>query len=430
MNTSRRSFLKAAGATGLFNIIPAKTLWGETAPSNQLTRAIIGFGAAAHGDCHLSHKGSRLVGLCDPFASRVEEGLECAEKAGWGKIKAYGNFAELIADSGVDIVHVCTPPHWHGVQCVMASRAGKAVWCETPMSRTVGEGKRILESVKAKKCMFRVSSAVRASDEPLGNSGLTPRRARHLVAAGAFGKGPLRCVVGEGQGFPWNFAWAGRVKQAVEPLPEGFDYEMWLGPAPWRPYSGHRVGRSFRGYWDYDSGALGDTGQQYLDPVQYVLGKDEESPVAVDYAGPFQHPEAVGFFNRITLSYADGTEVVLDGDGSLRNEPFIRGSALSSNDVAQPPEAGSKLGRLLADTPEPPPLTDDFVESVRTQSPFCLNEDRAFRSATMVNLASAAWRTGRGFKFDQVSFCAEGCPAANRFLHQSTREPWRTEMAI
>ena len=81
MNTSRRSFLKAAGAAGLFNIVPAKTLWGATAPSNQLTRALIGFGAIAHSANHLPYKGSRLVGLCDPFECRVRNGLAAAESA-------------------------------------------------------------------------------------------------------------------------------------------------------------------------------------------------------------------------------------------------------------------------------------------------------------------------------------------------------------
>ena len=79
MKSSRRSFLKAAGAFGAFNLVPAKVLWGATAPSNQLTRALIGFGVIAHSENHLPYKGSRLVGLCDPFDYRVAEGLRCAE---------------------------------------------------------------------------------------------------------------------------------------------------------------------------------------------------------------------------------------------------------------------------------------------------------------------------------------------------------------
>src|SRR5574344_2972143 len=108
------------------------------------------------------------------------------------------------------------------------------------------------------------------------------------------------------------------VKAKPEPIPKGFDYDMWLGPAPLKPYTEHRVGTSFRGYWDYDAGGLGDMAQHYLDPLQYLLCKDETSPVLVDYKGPRQHPEAVGRFDRITLTYDDGTTVVLDGDETLK----------------------------------------------------------------------------------------------------------------
>ena len=164
MNASRREFLKGAAAVGAFNIIPARVLWGATAPSNQLTRALIGFGGIAHSGNHLGYKGSRLVGLCDPDQLHVAEGLACAEKAGWGKVKAYADFLRLLEDPGVDIVHICTPPHWHGVMSVMAARAGKDIWCEKPMTRTVGEGKRVMEYVKAKKRMFRLNTWFRFSD--------------------------------------------------------------------------------------------------------------------------------------------------------------------------------------------------------------------------------------------------------------------------
>ena len=113
--------LKASAAFGAFNIIPAKVLWGAEAPSNQLTRALIGFGGIAHSENHLPFKGSRLVGLCDPDQLHVADGLKCAEDAGWGKVKAYKDFMALLADPSVDIVHICTPPHWHAVQSVMAA---------------------------------------------------------------------------------------------------------------------------------------------------------------------------------------------------------------------------------------------------------------------------------------------------------------------
>ena len=197
MKTNRREFLKAAGAFGAFNLIPSSVLYGAEAPSNQLTRALIGFGCIAHSENHLPYKGSRLVGLCDPFDYRVQQGLVCAEKAGWGKIKAYKNFLELLADPGVDIVHICTPPHWHGVQSVMAAKAGKDIWCEKPMTRTVGEGKRVMGVVQAQKRMFRLNTWFRFKD-PFYGFGTPVKPVRQVVENNLVsGPGePLRCVFG------------------------------------------------------------------------------------------------------------------------------------------------------------------------------------------------------------------------------------------
>ena len=116
MKSTRRGFLKGAAALGAFNLVPASVLNAATAPSNQLTRALIGFGVIARDGNHLTSKGSRLVGLCDAYDVRAKQGLVEAEQKGWGKIKMYDNFIKLLEDPGVDIVHICTPPHWHGVQ--------------------------------------------------------------------------------------------------------------------------------------------------------------------------------------------------------------------------------------------------------------------------------------------------------------------------
>ena len=454
MKQTRRSFLKGAAAIGAFNLVPAKVLWGADAPSNQLTRALIGFGSIAHSENHLPFKGSRLVGLCDPDQLRVAEGLKAAEKNGWGKVKAYKDFLELLADPGVDIVHICTPPHWHGVQSLMAARAGKDIWCEKPMTRTVGEGKRVMDYVKAKGRMFRLNTWFRFQGGFYG-FGTTVKPIRQVVEGGVLGKGPLKCVFGAGQGFSWKFYWSGRVNLDPEPCPKTFDWDMWLGPAPWKPYNKHRTHGTFRGYWDYDSGGLGDMAQHYLDPLQYLLCKDETSPVKVEYVGPKQHPDVVGRFDRITLTYADGTEVILDGDESLKDEPLLRGAngvtvwpvgkldgkvingGWTNEDVAKTQFFGMldangvkiDVPSLLKSLPEPAAQQTDFIDSVRTRRKFCLNEETGFRSCTMFNLAIAAERLGRGFEFDPVKLVAKGDEAANRFLYQEMREPWAAEFA-
>jgi hypothetical protein len=158
----------------------------------------------------------------------------------------------------------------------------------------------------------------------------------------------------------------------------------------------------------------------------------------VDYVGPKQHPEAVGRFDRITLTYDDGTEVILDGDESLKGEPLLRGS----NGLCVYPKAkGGKTLRLvdgsgkeldaekiLAELPKPAAQQTDFIDSCKTRKTFALNESNGFRSCTMFNLGIAAQRLGRGFEFDPVSLHAKDDAAADRFLYQSMREPWKTEM--
>ena len=229
---------------------------------------------------------------------------------------------------------------------------------------------------------------------------------------------------------------------AVTLVPQGLDWDMWLGPAPWKPYTDHRFGTSFRGYWDYDSGGLGDMAQHYLDPLQYLLCKDETSPVKIDYKGLRQHPEAVGSFDRFTLTYDDGTEVILDGDVSLRDEPLLRGS----NGLCVYKKAGGgktlrikdangwwpeeKVLKTLAELPKPAPQQTDFIDSCKNRKTFALNEANGFRSSTMFNLAIVAWRLGRGFEFDPVTLHAKNDEAAERFLYQDDmmRQPWREEM--
>ena len=436
---TRRDMLKTAAGAGLFTIVPGCVVNSATAPSNQLTRALIGFGCIAHSANHLPFKGSRLIGLCDPYEARVQHGLDCAAKSGWGKIKAYKNFMELLADKDVDIVHICTPPHWHGCMSVMAANAGKDIWCEKPMTRTLGEGKRVMEVVKAKKRMFRLNTWFRFQGNFYG-FGTTVEPIRQIVENGLLGKGPIKCTFGAGQGFSWKFFWSGRVNATPEPIPADFDWDMWLGPAPWKPYTDHRAGTSFRGYWDYDSGGLGDMAQHYLDPLQYLLCKDETSPVKVAYKGPRQHPEAVGRFDRLTLTYADGMTVDLDGDETLKEEPLLRGAnglcvykKAPGGKTLRIKDANGfwseeKVLRTLAELPKPAPQQTDFIDSCKNRKTFALNESNGFRSCTMFNLGIAAERLGRGFNFDPDTLHAVNDPAADRFLYQSMRGPWKKEM--
>ncbi len=417
---NRRRFLKSAATMASFSIVPARLLRAETAPSNQITRALIGFGGIARSGNHLGYADSRMIAVCDPDDSRMKEGVVQAEKRGYGKIHGCRDFREILEMKDVDIVHICTPPHWHGPMSVLAAQAGKDIWCEKPMTRTIGEGIRVMEAVKASGSIFRQNTWFRFMSGFYG-FGSEVSQIKKVVESGVLGW-PLTAIVGGTTGFNLKFNWSGLVNLEPQPVPAGFDYDLWLGPAPFKPYHKHRTHNTFRGYWDYDGGGLGDMGQHYLDPVQYLLDKDCTSPVEIAVDCPPQHPDAVGAFRRIAYKYADGCQIVLDGDNSMKDAPFLQGPKgklwpQMRSDVAN-------LADILQQQPDPAPQQTDFMESIRLRRPFALNERNGFRSCTIVNLGLAAMRLGRGFKFDPVRLRAVNDPAADAFIYQQMRSPW------
>ncbi|HEY5570179.1 MAG TPA: Gfo/Idh/MocA family oxidoreductase [Bacteroidales bacterium] len=416
MKTTRRGFMKAAGAIGLFSIVPRNVLGGNGVipPSDQLTKGIIGVGGMGRG--HYNYAGTRLVAICDVDAKHLSDGLAAAD----GKIKGFTDFRDLIALPEVDIVHIATPPHWHGLMAVEAAKSGKDIWCEKPMTRTIGEGKRVMEAVKQYGNIFRLNTWFRFSDTFYG-MGTTVEPIKKLVESGLLGW-PLTVTIGKHTGFDWKFFWVGNTGLPVMPVPAELNYDMWLGPAPFKPYSAHRVHQTFRGYWDYDAGGLGDMGQHYIDPVQYFLGKDNTSPVKVEIDAPQQHPDAVGTWRKITYTYEDGCKIILDGAGTITDVPYIAGPKgnLYPGFRSDIPD----LERKLAAFPDPVQQNVDFVKSVQTREKFALNEINGFRSATIVNMGAAALQLHRDLQFDPVTLRFIGDDDANKLIDQPMRAPW------
>ena len=254
MKTNRRDFLKTLGGIAAFTIVPRHVLGnGFIAPSDQLTKGIIGTGGMGRG--HVDYAGTRLVAVCDVDKNHLELGKQLVKD----KIAAYHDFRDLILDPNVDIVHIATPPHWHGIMSVEAAKAGKDIWCEKPMTRTIGEGKRVMEAVKQYGRMFRLNTWFRFAD-PFYGLGTPVKPLKKLVQSGMLGW-PLKVTISKHTGFDWKFYWVGKEYLEPQSVPSELDYDFWLGPAPYKPYNPHRVHQTFRGYWDYDGGGLGDMGQ-------------------------------------------------------------------------------------------------------------------------------------------------------------------------
>jgi len=414
---SRRNFFRSAGiAAAAFSIVPRRVLGGPgyTAPSDELTRAIIGVGGMGQG--HIRYTGARLLAVCDVDENHLQSALAKTDQG----VKGYHDFRQVLDRPDIDVVHIATPPHWHALMSIAAAQAGKDIWCEKPMTRTIGEGQQVVRAVQAHDRIFRINTWFRFTDRFYG-FGTPIAPVKKLVASGLLGW-PLKVTINQATGFEWKFYWVGRTDLTPQWIPQELDYDMWLGPAPYKPYHPHRVHATFRGYWDYDGGGLGDMGQHYLDPVQYLLDKDDTSPVFIEADAPQAHPDAVGTWRTIRMVYADGCEIILDGEGKNTDAAFLQGpnGKLFRGFKSDIPD----LERKLAAFPDPPAQVTDFYQAVRERRKFALNEENGHRSATLVNLGKIAVRLGRPLHFDPLHQRFIDDEQANAFIHEPMRAPW------
>ncbi|MDP4620388.1 MAG: Gfo/Idh/MocA family oxidoreductase [Sediminibacterium sp.] len=413
---TRRKFLKnTATIIAGFSIVPRHVLGrGFIAPSDQLTKGIIGLGGMGRG--HIGYAGTRVIAICDVDKNH----LLSAEKLIGGGVKTFHNHQELIALPEVDIVHIATPPHWHGIMAVDVAKAGKDIWCEKPMTRTIGEGKKVVEAVKEYKRMFRLNTWFRF-EENFYRMNTTVKPIKKLVESGLLGW-PLTVTVSKTTGFDWKFYWIGKTKLEEQAIPAELDYDRWLGPAPYKSYNAHRVHGTFRGYWDYDGGGLGDMGQHYLDPIQYFLGKDETSPIKVEVDAEQQHPDACGTFRKITYTYADGCKIILDGEATDPNAAYIEGpkGKLFAGFKSDIPNLKEKIAMM----PDPAPQITNFLDAVKYRTPFALNESNGFRSCTIINMGKIALQLGRTLHFDPDTQEFLNDTEANFLINPPMRGPW------
>ncbi len=403
-------------AAAAFAIVPRHVLGGNgfLAPSDEITKGIIGTGVMGRG--HLKYEG-RTIAICDVDSNHLNQ---TRRMAGDG-VRTYSDFREFLQNKDIDVVHIATPPHWHGIMAVEAAKAGKDIWCEKPMTRTIGEGLAVIDAVQRHDRMFRLNTWFRFRSNFYG-MGVPVKPIKKLVEARALGW-PLKATISGTTGFNWKFYWSGKTNLEPQEVPEELDYNMWLGPAPFKPYNEERVHANFRGYWDYDGGGLGDMGQHYMDPVQYLLEKDDTSPISVEVDAPQQHPEAVGTWRRITYTYDDGCQIILDGENSDKNAKFLEGPDgwLNKGMTSSLPDVHGLIDSL----PDPAPQILSFNESVRTRQKFPLHEMNGHRSCNLVNMGKVALRLGRNLKFDPVKQEFIDDPGANALIHQPMRGHWK-----
>jgi len=394
---TRRRFLKSslvtAGAVVAGpQIVRAETL-GNAAKSGAGSR--IGMGFIGMGQISKGHlatfsgmKEIQPMAVCDLKPKQLQNAVGELKKRGHNDIKATDRFEEIIENPDIDAVCVTTPDHWHAAIALAAMKAGKDVYVEKPMTLTIEEGKAMVAAEKKYGRIVQVGSQQRSS--------VHFRIAANLVRNGLIGDvKEIYCRLGS---FPQP-----PEKEKIVPVPEGFDYDRWLGPTPFYEYSENRVrgfyGGGWRCYWDYGSRKFGDWGAHHFDIIQWALGRDDTGPVEFipkGYKGEEYHH----------YRYDDGITVWRDrkpdGDHMIR---FIgsEGEVLvSRGKIESKPKELVRHRYTDKDVQvyESKDHRKNFVESIKSRKPTICPATVGHRSGTICQVAGIAERLVRPLSWD------------------------------
>ncbi len=270
---------------------------GRPAASDRLTLAHIGIGNRGndHFNAILGNGKTQILAVCDVKKSvrdkcqnTVNERYAADRSAGTYKgCDAYNDFRDVMARTDIEGVIISVPPHWHALIAIEAARAGKDIYCEKPMALTVRQARAMVEAVRRYGRVFQTGSQQRSSSEF--------RKACELVRNGRIGDVKTVHVAVDGPSTEKQFP--------EEPVPEGFDWNFWLGPAPWAPFNSERCSGNYGGGWrfvrDYSGGMMCDWGAHHFDIAQWGLGMDNSGPVEI-------HPPDGQEYKTLTYKYANG----------------------------------------------------------------------------------------------------------------------------
>ena len=304
VGVSRRAFLAAGAGFGLFNIVPSSVL-GADAPSGKVTMALIGAGGMGNGNMRsfLAFPDVRFLAVCDVNRSKRERAKEMVDKCyGNGDCAMYRDFRDVCMRDDIDAVIVATPDHWHAVIGIYAANCGKDIYGEKPFSHDLREGRALVRAVERNGRVWQTGSWQRSRGEM--------RRAVELVRNGRIGK-IARVEVGLPSGGRGPAATPGA------PVPDGLDWDMWVGPAPERPFEG-----VYDWHWrwvsDWGGGQLMDWVGHHGDIAQWGLGTDLTGPVSFEGSAPddrdgiYDTPKSY----RIECEYANGVKMTVANDGN------------------------------------------------------------------------------------------------------------------
>jgi len=428
---TRRTFLRRAGAALVGGVaapyvITSRALGDATTPpaGERVALAHIGVGNRGGGllGTFLALPEARSVAVCDCFRSRREAAAQAvnahyAAQAGAGSdggCVPYGDFRELVARPDIDAVVIATHDVWHVPLALICARAGKDVYVEKPLGMSIEQGRVAREVIRRYGTVFQYGTQRSLAHCRFGCE---------LVRNGRIGQVQAIEVVSPGGGHGGS--------TVVIPVPEDLDYERWLGPAPWSPYTEHRC-TDRGGFWVYDNsiGFLAGWGSHPLDILDWAWGSDEMMPVECEGTGVIP---TEGLYDTVETwdvqyRYPNGVPLRFLGGGEdstkfVGSEGWvdIRRSGLTT-------EPKSLLSTVIGPAEVRLPRSDDhsrdFVTAVRTRRPAITNIGSAARSDTISHLGDIAIRRGRQIRWDPAAGTIVGDEAAQRMLSRPMRSPW------
>ena len=330
------------------------------------------------------------IAVCDVKPWQLENAAKTLKERGFNSVQATADYEDIMSNPDINVVCVTTPDHWHAALAIEAMKNGKDVYVEKPMTLTIEEGKAVVEAEKKYGRIVQVGSQQRSSQHF--------RIAANLVRNGMIGEvKEIYCQLGQ---FPQP-----PEVEDVKPVPEGFNYDRWLGPSPFYEYSDNRVKGQYSGgwrcYWEYGSRKFGDWGAHHFDIIQWALGRDDTGPVEFipkGYNGEEYHH----------YKYADGITVWRDRKPSPAMIRFIGTEGevhVSRGKVASMPEdlVRHRYSDGAIQVYESNNHRQNFIDSVQSREPTICPATVGHRSGTICQLAGIAERLVRPVKWDPAA---------------------------
>jgi predicted dehydrogenase len=422
-NMNRRDFLRGTLAAGLAATFPHPAI-GRLRVNEKLAIGVIGTSGRALGNIE-GVQGEDIVAVCD-----IDDRL--LDQAGnrFPKAKKYNDFRKLIEAGGLDAVVVSTADHVHAPASAMALRLGKHVYCEKPLAHSVYEARTLAKLAAEARVATQMGTQIHAEDNY--------RRVVELVKAGAIG--PVREV------HVWiEKSWSGGERpKTAEPIPPYLKWDLWLGPAPERPYHSTYQPMNWRKWWDFGNGSLGDMACHFMDLPFWAL--DLRHPTTVQAEGPPVHPETTPEWLKVAYEFparGDQPPVTLTWYDGGKRPPLLAEKKLPEwrNGVLFVGEKGQLLAdygrkRLFPEDAfrdfQPPAPTiprsighhAEWIVACKEGKPTTCNFDYSGALSEAVLLGNVAYRTGQKLEWDPAQLKATNCPAADAYLRRDYRAGW------